>query len=463
MNPLLQKAVLSAVLCSITLMAVRGTVHAEGVPGTDVRSMLSAEAAWKDSIRATANTITTIKPEQGDTYSDLAFLQPILADKRIVSLGEASHGAAEYNLVKVRLIKYLHEKLNYNVIAFESNLADAAAAYTQVKVLKPQQLMENSVYGVWQVEENLPLFEYIAEQNRTDHPLILTGFDSQAVTDSFITFVEQWFSGVDAAKAQAFAQTEEWYVKLNMIDDIGEYTAQKEAIKRKYMIFQTFVKDHAAALSTVHPNQSKLVQTLERVLQNRIDMLEYYHPHIVKLLAGVDQENQVKQGSYQRDRVMAGNVAWLANTMYPGEKLILWGHNYHIRKNNSTMITEHNGFGYDHTPYPTMGEMLPWPLKKDGYVIGLYAYEGSAHKNNGKVEQVMPHDKGSLEEIMGAGAGAAQFINLRDTTLSASTEWMYTPRTAKAWGVLDEKMIPREQYDGILLIRQLQPSTRIKD
>lgn len=463
MNPLLRKAVLSAVLCSFTLITVRGAVHAEGAPAADVKSTMSAEAGWKENVRATANIITTVKAEKGDTYSDLAFLQPILADKRIVSLGEASHGAAEYNSVKVRLIKYLHEKLGYNVIAFESNLADAAAAYTQVQELKPQQLMENSIYGVWQVEENLPLFEYIAEQSRTDHPLMLTGFDSQATTDSFIRFVEQWFAGVDSSKAKAFTRTEEWYLKLNMIDDIGEFTAQKDAIKSKYMIFQAFVKDHKASLSKVYPKQPKLVPTLERVLQNRIDMLDYYHPHIVQLLAGADPEKHVKQGSYERDRVMAGNVAWLANTAYPGEKIILWGHNYHIRKHNSTMITEHNGFGYDQTPYPTMGELLPWSLKQDNYVIGLYAYEGSAHKNNGKVEQIMPHDKGSLEEIMGAGMGAAQFINLRDTTLGASTEWMYTPRTAKAWGVLDETMIPREQYDGILLIQRLHPSTPVKD
>ncbi|MFD2878068.1 erythromycin esterase family protein [Paenibacillus rhizoplanae] len=115
------------------------------------------------------------------------------------------------------------------------------------------------------------------------------------------------------------------------------------------------MKDHKASLSKVYPKQPKLVPTLERVLQNRIDMLDYYHPHIVQLLAGADPEKHVKQGSYERDRVMAGNVAWLANTAYPEEKIILWGHNYHIRKHNSTMITEHNGFGYDQTPYPTMG------------------------------------------------------------------------------------------------------------
>lgn len=46
-----------------------------------------------------------------------------------------------------------------------------------------------------------------------------------------------------------------------------------------------------------------------------------------------------------------------------------------------------------------MGEMLPYSLKQAGYVIGLYAYEGSAYKNNGEEEQVLPHKKGSLEDI----------------------------------------------------------------
>ena len=89
------------------------------------------------------------------------FLKPILKDKRIVNLGEASHGASEYNSIKVRLIKYLHEQLGYNVIVFESNLSNASSAYAQISKLTPKQLMENSIYGVWQVEENLPLFEYI--------------------------------------------------------------------------------------------------------------------------------------------------------------------------------------------------------------------------------------------------------------------------------------------------------------
>ncbi|MBP1903983.1 erythromycin esterase [Paenibacillus turicensis] len=440
MNSGFKKVLLSTVVCSLCVLGVGQVAYMSEVP-----------------ITPHANLITSVLTEKNDSYADLMFLKTILKDKRLVSLGEATHGASEYNSVKVRLVKFLHEQLGYNVIAFESNLSDATVAYEEIDKLTPKQLMENAIYGVWQVEENLPLFEYIAEQSKSDHPLILTGFDSQVSTDLFINYIEDWFAKVDKSKAKAFEQTERWYERLNMIDKIEDFNSQHKKMKEKYIALQSFVKNNQVELSKNQGNP-KLISIIERVFQNRIDMLDNYHPHIVNLLAGEEPEKNVKLGSYERDHVMAGNVDWLANSLYPNENIILWGHNYHIRKNNSTMITEHNGFGYDHQPYPTMGEMLPFSLKQNGYVIGLYAYEGSSSKNNGEEEQVKPHVNGSLEQILATDMGTARFIDMKDTTLSPATEWMYTPRTAKAWGVLDEKMIPRDQYDGILLIKKIHPS-----
>ncbi|PAF33415.1 erythromycin esterase family protein [Paenibacillus sp. 7516] len=463
MNQFFRKVLLSTVFCSFSVMSVGQIAYMSGLPSADEKSTIATDLVWKETVRSNSNTISSIYTNRKDQYTDLMFLQPILADKRIVSLGEASHGASEYNAMKVRLVKFLHEKLGYNVIAFESNLADTTAAYAQIHNMTPKELMKRSVFGVWQVEENLPLFEYIAQQSKTDHPLILTGFDSQGTTEAFIEFVEAWFAHVDKSKARAFAQTERWYLKLNMINDVEDFTIQKEKIKEKYITFQNFVKNNKSELSRTYKEQFNPLSLIERVLQNRIDMLDNYHPHIVNLLAGVDPEKQIKRGNFERDRVMADNVAWLAETGYPDEKIILWGHNYHVRKNNSTMIAEHNGYDFDNNPYPTMGEMLPHSLKQAGYVIGLYAYEGSANKNNGDEEQVMPHEKGSLEDILGTEMGPARFIDMRDKKLSPTTEWMYTPRTAKAWGVLDEKMIPRDQYDGILLIHNIHPSTSVKN
>lgn len=462
MKPWCKQVLLStAAVCSLSMAGTGDTAYMTGLPTTVQETQMSSDLTWQDHIRSNAKTLTSVKPEKDDSYTDLTFLKSVLADKRMVSLGEASHGASEYNSMKVRLVKFLHEELGYNVIAFESNLSDTAVAYAQRHHMTTEQFMKSSIYGVWQVQENLPLFEYIAQQSKTDHPLILTGFDSQGADDSFITYIQHWFNQVDPGKAKAFAQTEQWYKEMNKINQIDDFNQQKKKIKEKYQALQQFVREHRDELNQAEADQTNLVPLIERVLQNRLDMLDNYHPHIVKMFAGIDPEKQLQMASYERDRVMAGNLTWLAENVYPNEKIIIWGHNYHIRKNNSTMITEHNGYDFDHNPYPTMGELLPYSLKQENYVIGLFAQEGSSKKNNGVEEKVLPHEKGSLEDIVGTDMGAARFINMRDEELNPATEWMYTPRTVKAWGVLDEKMIPRDQYDGILLIRSIHPSTRL--
>ncbi|WP_234414442.1 erythromycin esterase family protein [Paenibacillus sp. CAA11] len=464
---MLKKVIAAAAVCSLVYMAGGQSAYmaeSSSLVKTDVPPANQAEVElWRNAVRSEAKTITTIKPGQNGSFADLNFLKTILADKRIVSLGEASHGASEYNSMKVRLVQYLHEELGYNVIAFESNLGDMAAAYAQIHNKSPEETMKKSVIRSWQVEENLALFEYIAKQRNTEHPLILTGFDAQGTSEPFIDFAEQWFAGVDPKKAEAFAATERWYFKLSMISDLEQFNAQKDKIKQKYNIFQEFVKAHRTELSKAYPDQPELVSVMERILQNRLDMLDSYHVYLVKMVAGIDTEKQFKELNYERDRVMASNVAWLADTAYPNEKIIIWGHNYHVRKSNSTMITEHNGYDYDSHPYPSMGEMLPLSLKKAGYVIGLYAYQGSSNKSNGEAEKIiLPHEAGSVEDIFGPDQqGAVRFFDMKNAVWSKPDAWMFTPRIAKAWGVLDEIMIPREQYDGILFFDTIHPSHRI--
>ncbi|WP_052759395.1 erythromycin esterase family protein [Paenibacillus sp. DMB20] len=430
-------------------------------------------AGWKEWVSENAVTISTIKPRQEISsgksedrfqhFADLAFLKPLLQDKRIVSLGEASHGASEYNSVKVRLIQYLHEELGYNVLAFESNLGDTTAAYMKANHKKPHEVMKNSIFGVWQVEENLPLFEYIAERSKTERPLILTGVDAQGTSETFIDFAQKWFSTVDKSKAKAFAETEREYLRLHMIDNIEQFNREQPKIKRKYIDFQKFIKKNQLKLSQACKEHPELVPRMKRILQNRVDMLDSYIPKSVQFMAGKEPEKHLKQASYERDRIMADNLAWLARTLYPNEKIIVWGHNYHIRKHNSTMITEHNGFDFDNNPYPTMGEMIPFQLKKESYTIGLYAFQGSSSKNNGESETVaLPHRAGSLEDILKAGKGPVTFIDMSRQEMNKGNSWMFTPLIAKAWGVLEEEMIPRDQYDGILFIDTIHPSKRIK-
>lgn len=60
---------------------------------------------WKNWVNDHAYSLTSIQPEKveqqkipSSNFEDLEMLKPLLHDKRIVFLGESSHGAAEFNL-----------------------------------------------------------------------------------------------------------------------------------------------------------------------------------------------------------------------------------------------------------------------------------------------------------------------------------------------------------------------------
>lgn len=97
---------------------------------------------------------------------DLRFLKKVLKGKRIVQLGETTHGAGEINATKVRMIKYLHEELGYDVLAFESGFPDTNASYLNMDQLTPKSTMKNSIYAVWHTEDVVELFDYMKEQKR---------------------------------------------------------------------------------------------------------------------------------------------------------------------------------------------------------------------------------------------------------------------------------------------------------
>jgi erythromycin esterase len=55
------------------------------------------------------------------TRSDYAFLTKLLDGKSVVQLGESIHMTDESPRVRLQLIRYLHEQLGFDVLAFEGS------------------------------------------------------------------------------------------------------------------------------------------------------------------------------------------------------------------------------------------------------------------------------------------------------------------------------------------------------
>jgi len=67
--------------------------------------------------------IRTIDPKDED-FSDLMPLIEKIGTARLVLLGEQSHGDGSCFQGKSRLIKFLHQKMGFDVLAFESGMFD---------------------------------------------------------------------------------------------------------------------------------------------------------------------------------------------------------------------------------------------------------------------------------------------------------------------------------------------------
>ena len=104
-------------------------------------------AEWVAYVQAQAHPLQSIDPLNTD-YSDLAFLAPLLQGRNIVELGESGHGVAEFSQTKIRLIKYLHEQLGYDVMAFESSILSTYLANEQASQLTPTAFMQDSIFAV---------------------------------------------------------------------------------------------------------------------------------------------------------------------------------------------------------------------------------------------------------------------------------------------------------------------------
>lgn len=392
---------------------------------------------------------------------DLRFLKKVLKGKRIVQLGETTHGAGEINATKVRMIKYLHEELGYDVLAFESGFTDTNAAYLNMSQSTSKSTMKNAISAVWHTEDVVELFAYMKEQKEKGDPLILTGFDIQSMKNSFNDAANQWVKAVDSEKAELLSQSENDFSTLvTDSSTFEEFAQKKEALAKNYQELIKFAEKNASALKAHLPKEPKAYEIFMHSLQLRIDVMETYMPQEMRQKLKDYPEKLEELPFVLRDRMMAEQFQWVADTLYPKKKIIVWGHNYHLRKQNTKMIKD-----MTQANTPNMGDYLPEHLKKQTYTIGIYAYSGASldSSDNKTVTPVTsPPPSGSLEALLKAANHPAVFVDFLHTKNKKGTSWMYTPRTALYWGVMEEQMILKEQYDGVIWLEHITPSVIIK-
>src|SRR5262249_40196051 len=134
-----------------------------------------------------------------DDFSDLEPFAKAVGDARIVMLGEATHGDGTTFEAKSRLVRFLHERMGFDVLAFEIGLYDMHKAWERLRGGEEgRTAVRCGLFAVWSTSEQVqPLIDYVGERARSGRPLELVGFDTQVsgsasrefLIDDFVTFL----------------------------------------------------------------------------------------------------------------------------------------------------------------------------------------------------------------------------------------------------------------------------------
>ena len=79
-------------------------------------SFMDRDKGIKDYVKKNLHIVNSINPKDTN-FDDLVEI----GDAKLVLLGEQCHGDGDTFAAKSRLVKYLHEKKGFNVLAFEAD------------------------------------------------------------------------------------------------------------------------------------------------------------------------------------------------------------------------------------------------------------------------------------------------------------------------------------------------------
>jgi len=385
-------------------------------------------------------------------YSDLHFLDSLLGGVQIVALGESAHGVHEYSEVKVRLIKYLHEHLGFNVLVFESNMLPAyTAGTTSSSVDTPTQAMEEAIFGVWWTPDLVDLFTYIQQHANDPQPLHLNGMDIQYDSGNDISLrgyeFQELLAPIDPAYANLVQSTDTQYCNLMAQSLSGNLSAQatlkneKATIDAFYASLTAYFDAHMSQLIANRPDPA-----FPLVAREAAATTKYQVDNVINWPAA-------PLAAYQaRDDGMAADLEYLAKTVYPGQKIIVWSHNWHISEDS------------EYAGYPPVGAIVRNDYGNAYYAVGLFMHRGQAAYNSGRIFSLAEPPPNAIEDIMFFSNRMYDFVDMEHQAPVPGNAWMFSPQTPfDDWGSYQGVFgTPAKLWNAALFIDTVTPPTYVQ-
>src|SRR5262249_34689777 len=106
----------------------------------------ASRIAWLETHTAPIRSIDIAD----DDFADLEAFGKAVGDARIVMLGETTHGDGATFLAKGRLVRFLHERMGFDVLAFESGIYEMRKVWERMRSGEDARTAtRRGIFGVW--------------------------------------------------------------------------------------------------------------------------------------------------------------------------------------------------------------------------------------------------------------------------------------------------------------------------
>ena len=350
-------------------LSIDGTVAHSELPGQPAAA--PKVVGW---IRERATPLRTADPEE--PLEDLGALEPLIGDRRLLLLGESTHGSSEFFTWKARFVRWLALRGDPVVFVIEDHpgKADRINRFVQTGGGDAVSAVKG-LFGFWGRQEMVDLVDWMREATAARRVrLTFAGVDLQIPLGAISRI------GVAARELDA---------------ELAQRVEELLGPMREAWEQQLYPQREAAEYSRWIASARQLRNELEEAGASEETIFD---AHLVWQSAKISASG----GDIRmRDRFMADNFVRLREHSPPGSRFVVWAHNTHVRRDEDAM-----------------GQYLAERYPEEVVAIGLFTDRGSYIGFDGRelrTYDLFPSPRGSFEEALRLSGHDIFAIDLRDS------------------------------------------------